>query len=49
MKKIANFFFKMFKMRFLRPLKCSKTTRNLPEQPVKLTLKFATETVTVVT
>ena len=44
MKEIANFSFKMFKMRFLKPLKCAKTTWNSPEQPIKLTLKLTTET-----
>ena len=32
----------MFKMKFLRPSKCSKTTRNSPGQPVELTQKLGT-------
>ena len=32
----------MFKIRFSKSSKCSKTTWNLPEQPVELTQKLAT-------
>ena len=41
---MVNFPFKMFKIRFLRSSKCSKTTGNLPEQLVKLTQKLTTDT-----
>ena len=41
--KIVNFSLKMLETGFLRSSKCSKTTWNLPEQPVELTQKLVTE------
>ena len=39
--RVKKYFFNMFKIRYLRSLKCVKTTWNLPDQLLELTQKLA--------